>query len=221
MADRLSPTVAPSDWLRRSPRSLARRKERPALHRHRIRAQRRAQLGRDHRRDRAVGTQPTTTFTSVGTALSGANNRAARATPEYQSTAVPRRAYRLDGLGQTGPLPLQIQQSSAARSCLASLAPPQEGGAFSWPTQATPEFQSPRRPEYATKARAIAKSDAYVVSRRERKKTEMLFAQLKRINLDRLRLGRCHQSRRSLGSVSFQNAGPRRARWRDGQTTPP
>jgi hypothetical protein len=157
MAARLSPTVAPSDWLRRSPRSLARRKERPALHRHRIRAQRRAQLGRDHRRDRAVGTQPTTTFTSVGTALSGANNRAARATPEYQSTAVPRRAYRLDGLGTTGPLPLQIQQSSAAWSCLASLAPPQEGGAFSWPTQATPEFQSPRRPEYATKARAIAK----------------------------------------------------------------
>jgi transposase len=39
------------------------------------------------------------------------------------------------------------------------------------------------------KARAIAKTDAYVVSRRERKKVEMLFAHLKRIlRLDRLRL---------------------------------
>src|SRR5271163_2177073 len=39
------------------------------------------------------------------------------------------------------------------------------------------------------KARAIAKSEAYVVSRRERKKVEMLFAHLKRIlRLDRLRL---------------------------------
>jgi hypothetical protein len=39
------------------------------------------------------------------------------------------------------------------------------------------------------KARAIAKTDAYVVSRRERKKVEMLFAHLKRIlKLDRLRL---------------------------------
>jgi len=44
--------------------------------------------------------------------------------------------------------------------------------------------QSPR-----DKARAIAKTDAYVVSRRERKKVEMLFAHLKRIlRLDRLRL---------------------------------
>jgi predicted acylesterase/phospholipase RssA len=40
-----------------------------------------------------------------------------------------------------------------------------------------------------TKARAIAKTDAYAVSRRERKKVEMLFAHLKRIlRLDRLRL---------------------------------
>ena len=31
------------------------------------------------------------------------------------------------------------------------------------------------------KARAIAKSEAYAVSRRERKKVEMLFAHLKRI----------------------------------------
>ena len=39
------------------------------------------------------------------------------------------------------------------------------------------------------KARAIARTDAYVVSRRERKKVEMLFAHLKRIlKLDRLRL---------------------------------
>ena len=39
------------------------------------------------------------------------------------------------------------------------------------------------------KARTIAKTEAYVVSRRERKKIEMLFAHLKRIlKLDRLRL---------------------------------
>jgi hypothetical protein len=38
-------------------------------------------------------------------------------------------------------------------------------------------------------ARDIAKTDAYVTSRRERKKVEMLFAHLKRIlQLDRLRL---------------------------------
>ena len=42
-------------------------------------------------------------------------------------------------------------------------------------------------------ARDIAKTDAYVVSRRERKKVEMLFAHLKRIiGLERLRLrGTC------------------------------
>ena len=39
------------------------------------------------------------------------------------------------------------------------------------------------------KARAIAKTEAYVASRRERKKVEMLFAHIKRIlRLDRLRL---------------------------------
>jgi hypothetical protein len=39
------------------------------------------------------------------------------------------------------------------------------------------------------KARAIARTDTYAVSRRERKKVEMLFAHLKRIlRLDRLRL---------------------------------
>ena len=38
-------------------------------------------------------------------------------------------------------------------------------------------------------ARHIAQTDAYIVSRRERKKVEMLFAHLKRIlRLDRLRL---------------------------------
>lgn len=38
-------------------------------------------------------------------------------------------------------------------------------------------------------ARDIVKTDAYVTSRRERKKVEMLFAHLKRIlRLDRLRL---------------------------------
>jgi len=38
-------------------------------------------------------------------------------------------------------------------------------------------------------ARHIAKTDAYITSRRERKKVEMLFAHLKRIlKLDRLRL---------------------------------
>ena len=39
------------------------------------------------------------------------------------------------------------------------------------------------------RARAIAKTEAYAVSRRQRKKVEMLFAHLKRIlKLDRLRL---------------------------------
>jgi hypothetical protein len=39
------------------------------------------------------------------------------------------------------------------------------------------------------KARAIAKTETYAVSRRQRKKVEMLFAHLKRIlRLDRLRL---------------------------------
>jgi hypothetical protein len=38
-------------------------------------------------------------------------------------------------------------------------------------------------------AREIAKTDAYVTSRRQRKKVEMLFAHLKRVlKLDRLRL---------------------------------
>jgi hypothetical protein len=39
------------------------------------------------------------------------------------------------------------------------------------------------------KARAIAKTEAYAISRRERKKVEMLFAHLKRIlGLGKLRL---------------------------------
>jgi hypothetical protein len=45
-------------------------------------------------------------------------------------------------------------------------------------------------------AREIAKTDAYVTSRRERKKVEMLFAHLKRIlKLDRLRLRGPHGTR--------------------------
>jgi hypothetical protein len=41
----------------------------------------------------------------------------------------------------------------------------------------------------ASLVRDIAKTDAYIISRRERKKVEMLFAYLKRIlRLDRLRL---------------------------------
>src|SRR6201988_4284508 len=45
-------------------------------------------------------------------------------------------------------------------------------------------------------ARDIAKTDAYVTSRRERKKVEMLFAHLKRIlRLNRLRLRGPHGAR--------------------------
>ena len=47
------------------------------------------------------------------------------------------------------------------------------------------------------KARAIAKTEAYAVSRRQRKKVEMLFAHLKRIlRLDRLRLRGAERSQR-------------------------
>jgi transposase len=55
----------------------------------------------------------------------------------------------------------------------------------------TPARKVPRSIQEAArdKARAIAKTEAYLVSRRERKKVEMLFAHLKRIlGLDRLRL---------------------------------
>jgi transposase len=55
----------------------------------------------------------------------------------------------------------------------------------------TPMRKVPRSVHEAArdKARAIAKTEAYVVSRRARKKVEMLFAHLKRIlRLDRLRL---------------------------------
>ena len=55
----------------------------------------------------------------------------------------------------------------------------------------TPTRKVPRSIHEAArdKARAIAKTEAYIVSRRERKKVEMLFAHLKRIlKLDRLRL---------------------------------
>jgi hypothetical protein len=57
------------------------------------------------------------------------------------------------------------------------------------------------------KARAIAKTEAYVVSRRERKKIEMLFAHLKRIlRLDRLRLrGPCGARDEFLLAATAQN----------------
>jgi IS5 family transposase len=57
------------------------------------------------------------------------------------------------------------------------------------------------------KARAIAKTDAYVVSRKQRKKVEMLFAHLKRIlRLDRLRLrGPCGARDEFLLAATAQN----------------
>jgi transposase len=57
------------------------------------------------------------------------------------------------------------------------------------------------------KARAIAKTEAYSVSRRERKKVEMLFAHLKRIlRLDRLRLrGPCGARDEFLLAATAQN----------------
>jgi transposase len=56
-------------------------------------------------------------------------------------------------------------------------------------------------------ARDIARTDAYVVSRRERKKVEMLFAHLKRIlRLDRLRLrGPCGAQDEFLLAATAQN----------------
>ena len=56
-------------------------------------------------------------------------------------------------------------------------------------------------------ARGIAKTEAYVTSRRERKKIEMLFAHLKRIlRLDRLRLrGPCGARDEFLLAATAQN----------------
>ena len=56
-------------------------------------------------------------------------------------------------------------------------------------------------------ARAIAQTDAYCSSRRQRKKVEMLFAHLKRIlRLDRLRLrGPCGARDEFLLAASAQN----------------
>ena len=56
-------------------------------------------------------------------------------------------------------------------------------------------------------ARDIATTDAYLVSRRERKKVEMLFAYLKRIlRLDRLRLrGPCGAKDEFLLAAAAQN----------------
>lgn len=57
------------------------------------------------------------------------------------------------------------------------------------------------------RAREIATTDAYVISRRERKKVEMLFAHLKRIlKLDRLRLrGPCGARDEFLLAATAQN----------------
>jgi hypothetical protein len=56
-------------------------------------------------------------------------------------------------------------------------------------------------------ARDIAKTEAYTVSRRQRKKVEMLFAHLKRIlRLDRLRLrGPCGARDEFLLAATAQN----------------
>lgn len=56
-------------------------------------------------------------------------------------------------------------------------------------------------------ARNIAKTDAYLTFRRERKKVEMLFAHLKRIlRLDRLRLrGPCGAQDEFLLAATAQN----------------
>ena len=56
-------------------------------------------------------------------------------------------------------------------------------------------------------ARAIAQTDAYCSSRRQRKKVEMLFAHLKRIlRLDRLRLrGPCGARDEFLLAATAQN----------------
>lgn len=70
-------------------------------------------------------------------------------------------------------------------------------------------------------ARDIAKTDAYVTSRRERKKVEMLFAHLKRIlRLDRLRLrGPCGARDEFLLAATVQNLR-KMARLIQLQTTP-
>ena len=73
----------------------------------------------------------------------------------------------------------------------------------------TPARKVPRSIHEAArdKARAIAQTEAYLVSRRERKKVEMLFAHLKRIlELDRLRLrGPCGARDEFLLAATAQN----------------
>jgi transposase len=73
----------------------------------------------------------------------------------------------------------------------------------------TPARKVPRSIHEAArdKARAIAQTEAYLVSRRERKKVEMLFAHLKRIlGLDRLRLrGPCGAHDEFLLAATAQN----------------
>jgi hypothetical protein len=73
----------------------------------------------------------------------------------------------------------------------------------------TPARKVPRSIHEAArdKAREIAETEAYLVSRRERKKVEMLFAHLKRIlGLDRLRLrGPCGAGDEFLLAATAQN----------------
>ena len=73
----------------------------------------------------------------------------------------------------------------------------------------TPARKVPRSIHEAArdKARAIAQTEAYLVSRRQRKKVEMLFAHLKRIlGLDRLRLrGPCGARDEFLLAATAQN----------------
>jgi transposase len=73
----------------------------------------------------------------------------------------------------------------------------------------TPARKVPRSIHEAArdKARAIAQTEAYLVSRRQRKKVEMLFAHLKRIlGLDRLRLrGPCGAHDEFLLAATAQN----------------
>ena len=79
-------------------------------------------------------------------------------------------------------------------------------------SQVLPEHAGPQDPRSIheaarDKARAIAQTEAYLVSRRQRKKVEMLFAHLKRIlGLDRLRLrGPCGAHDEFLFAATAQN----------------
>jgi hypothetical protein len=65
------------------------------------------------------------------------------------------------------------------------------------------------------RARAIAKTGAYAVSRRERKKVEMLFAHLKRIlRLDRLRLRGPRGAKDGVARICLADSAPNPKWWR-------